>query len=57
MACKQLQLALRITDNGNGMATVRRPARRHYKIAAIATDGSGTRAEMSVRVIVPVKNF
>ncbi len=46
-----------ITDNGNGMATVVGLRAGTIKIAAIATDGSGMRAEMSIRVIVPVKSF
>ncbi len=46
-----------ITDNGNGMATVVGLRAGIIKIAAIATDGSDMRAEMSIRVIVPVKSF
>ncbi len=47
----------RITDNGDGTATVVGLREGTIKIAAIATDGSETRAEMSIRVIVPVESY
>ena len=43
-----------IRDNGNGTATVTGYMPGIIKVAAIATDGSGIRAEINVRVIVPV---
>ena len=47
----------RITDNGDGTATVAGLREGTIKIAAIATDGSEARAEMSIRVIVPVESY
>ena len=44
-----------IRDNGDGTATVTGyRAGIPVKVAAIATDGSGIRAEIDVRIIVPV---
>ncbi len=43
-----------IRDNGDGTATITGRKAGTVRIAAVAADGSGIRAEMSVRVIVPV---
>ncbi len=47
----------RIADNGDGTATITGLRAGTIKIAAIATDGSDTREEMTIRVIVPVTSY
>ena len=46
-----------IRDNGDGTATITGRRVGSLKVAAIAKDGSGVRAEIPIRVIVPVESF